>query len=442
MGDDSGPKRSRRRTGARISSGARARPESARPESKSRGHRIAKLMARAGLCSRREAEAWIADGRVAVNGVALRDPAINIKQGDTITIDGKPVAPRARTRLFLFHKPRGLVTTARDPQGRATIFDYLREHWPEGPRVVSIGRLDINSEGLLLLSNDGGLARILELPATGWIRRYRVRANGQTSQAALDRLQGGVTIEGITYAGIEAKLDRLQGANCWLTMALREGKSREIKRVLDSVGLTVNRLIRISYGPFQLGDLAEGKIEEVRTRVLRDQLGPSLAKAAGVDFSSPLHGESKPKESGTISTPRSHPGSSRKRPLVPRPRRFDSPTDVKAKPGPRRRKHISVLRAKQDEKTEARKRIERGETADRAGRVVPVERLVSAETEKKMHGKRRSKKPADYAAGPMRRGKEGSLEKVLRQGRKKITSGNRPSPRAGSQKPRPPRRKT
>jgi 23S rRNA pseudouridine2605 synthase len=399
-------------------------------------------MARAGHCSRREAEAWIVEGRVAVNGVALTDPAVNIKEEDTITIDGKLLASRARTRLFLFHKPRGLVTTARDPQGRATIFDYLREHWPEGPRVVSIGRLDINSEGLLLLSNDGGLARILELPATGWIRRYRVRANGQISQAVLDGLQRGVTIEGMNYTGIEAKLDRLQGANCWLTMALREGKNREIKRVLDKVGLTVNRLIRISYGPFQLGDLAEGKIEEIRTRVLRDQLGPSLAKAAGADFSSPLHGESEPEESAAISTPRMHTGSSRKRPLVTRPRRFDSLTAVKAKPAPRRRKHISKLRANKDDKPEARKRIERGETADRAGRVVPVERLVSADTEQKMQGKRRSKKPADFATGHIRRAKEGSHEKVFHQGRKKTTSGNRPRPRAARQKPRLPRRKT
>ncbi|MGA7384376.1 MAG: pseudouridine synthase, partial [Methylocella sp.] len=216
------------------------------------GERIAKVMARAGLCSRREAEAWIGEGRVALNGVALTNPAVNVRRDDKIAIDGEPLAPRARTRLFLFHKPRGLVSTARDPQGRPTIFDYLREHWPAGPRVVGIGRLDINSEGLLLLTNDGGLARVLELPATGWVRRYRVRAKGETDQAILDRLREGLTLDGVKYAGIEATLDRAQGANSWLTMALREGKNREIKRVLEHLGLQVNRLIRLSFGPFQL----------------------------------------------------------------------------------------------------------------------------------------------------------------------------------------------
>ncbi|MGH6829744.1 MAG: pseudouridine synthase, partial [Methylocella sp.] len=280
------PKKPRGRTAARqdFADAVTARPPRLRHKAAPRnrhesGERIAKVMARAGLCSRREAEAWIGEGRVALNGVALSNPAVNVRRDDKITIDGEPLAQRARTRLFLFHKPRGLVTTARDPQGRPTIFDYLREHWPAGPRVVSIGRLDINSEGLLLLTNDGGLARVLELPATGWVRRYRVRAKGETSQEILDALREGITIEGMTYAGIEATLDRMQGANCWLTMALREGKNREIKRVLEHIGLQVNRLIRLSFGPFQLGVLAEGAVEEVRTRVVRDQLGPALAKA-------------------------------------------------------------------------------------------------------------------------------------------------------------------
>ncbi|MGH6864109.1 MAG: pseudouridine synthase, partial [Methylocella sp.] len=263
--------------------------QTAQPGAEQTGERIAKVIARAGLCSRREAEAWIGEGRVALNGVALTNPAVKVRRDDKITIDGAPLAHRARTRLFLFHKPRGLVSTARDPQGRPTIFDYLCEHWPDGPRVVSIGRLDINSEGLLLLTNDGGLARVLELPATGWVRRYRVRAKGATDQVVLDRLRDGFTLDGENYAGIEATLDRAQGANSWLTMALREGKNREIKRVLEHIGLQVNRLIRLSFGPFQLGLLAEGAVEEVRTRVLRDQLGPMLAKTAGADFSSPLH---------------------------------------------------------------------------------------------------------------------------------------------------------
>ena len=243
--------------------------------------RIAKVMARAGLCSRRDAEGWIAAGRVAVNGAVIDSPALNVKPGDRITVDGVPLPEREQTRLYMFNKPRGLVTTARDPEGRPTIFDNL----PEGlPRVVSVGRLDINTEGLMLLTNDGGLARVLELPATGWLRRYRVRANGSVDQAQLDALKPGVTLDGVDYAGIEATLDRVQGANVWLTMGLREGKNREIKRVLESLGLAVTRLIRISFGPFQLGELAEGAVESVPTRVLREQLGPGLAAQAGVDL--------------------------------------------------------------------------------------------------------------------------------------------------------------
>ncbi|MCX8256185.1 MAG: pseudouridine synthase, partial [Beijerinckiaceae bacterium] len=246
--------------------------------------RIAKLMARVGLCSRRDAEAWIVDGRVSVNGEVLTSPALDVSPDDTILVDGAPLPQAEKTRLFLFHKPRGLVTSDHDPEGRATVADHLREHWPDGPRVVTIGRLDINTEGLLLLTNDGGLARLLELPKTGWVRRYRVRAKGETDQSVLDGLADGITIDGIDYAGIEAKLDRQQGANVWLTMGLREGKNREVKRVLEAIGLEVNRLIRLSFGPFQLGDLPEGAVEEVRTRVLRDQLGPTLAEAAGARF--------------------------------------------------------------------------------------------------------------------------------------------------------------
>jgi len=249
------------------------------------GQRIAKAMARAGLCSRREAEAWILAGRVSVNGEKLASPAINVVEGDDIRVDGEPLKAHERTRLFLFHKPRGLVTTARDPEGRPTIFGALPK---DLPRVVAVGRLDINTEGLLLLTNDGGLARVLELPATGWLRRYRVRAHGAVDQAALDGLREGVTIEGVHYAGIDARLERTQGSNVWLTMGLREGKNREIKRVLEHLGLSVNRLIRISFGPFELADLAEGEVVETRTRVLRDQLGPRLAREAGVDFDAPL----------------------------------------------------------------------------------------------------------------------------------------------------------
>src|SRR5262245_41810187 len=249
------------------------------------GERIAKVIARAGLCSRREAEAWIAAGRVTVNGEKIASPALNVSGGDKISVDGKPLPGAERTRLFLYHKPRGLVTTTSDPQGRPTIFGALPQHLP---RLISIGRLDLSTEGLLLLTNDGGLARALELPATGWLRRYRVRAHGKVMQAQLDALRDGVTVDGINYGPIEATLDREQASNVWITFAIREGKNREVRSVLRHLGLQVARLIRVSFGPFQLGEIAEGAVEEVPTRVLRDQLGEKLAKAAGADFSAPI----------------------------------------------------------------------------------------------------------------------------------------------------------
>src|SRR5712675_1863162 len=246
------------------------------------GERIAKVIARAGLASRREAEAWIAAGRVAVNGAVIASPALNVTAADRIAVDGEPLPGRERTRLFLYHKPRGLLTTHADPAGRPTIFAALPKRLP---RVVSVGRLDINTEGLLLLTNDGGLARALELPATGWLRRYRVRAFGEVQQDQLEALRGGITIDGIHYGAIEARLDRAQGSNVWLTFAIREGKNREVKNVLGHLGLAVNRLIRVSFGPFRLGDLPEGAVEEVKTRVLRDQLGERITALSGADFS-------------------------------------------------------------------------------------------------------------------------------------------------------------
>lgn len=250
-----------------------------------KGQRIAKVIARAGLCSRRDAERLIAERRVTLNGRVLESPAVTVGPKDRIAVDGEPLETRERTRLWLFHKPKGLVTTNRDPEGRPTVFSALP---PEMPRVLSVGRLDINTEGLLLLTNDGGLARVLELPTTGWLRRYRVRAHGSVEQSALDRLREGVTIDRMVYGAIDAEVERVQGSNIWLTVGLREGKNREVKRVLEHLGLAVNRLIRVSYGPFQLGDLQPGEVREVRGRVLRDQLGDKLARAAGADFDAPI----------------------------------------------------------------------------------------------------------------------------------------------------------
>jgi 23S rRNA pseudouridine2605 synthase len=243
--------------------------------------RIAKAMARAGLCSRRDAERWIADGRVAVNGKTIASPALDVTPKDRIVVDGEALPDAEPTRLWRFHKPRGFVTTHSDPEGRATVFDHLPK---DLPRVVSIGRLDFNTEGLLLLTNDGELARHLELPATGWLRKYRVRCHGVITQARLDTLKDGIEIDGVRYGPIEATVDGHQGGgNVWLTVGLREGKNREVKNILASLDLIVNRLIRVSFGPFQLMDLEEGKAESVKRRVLADQLGPEAAKTFGLD---------------------------------------------------------------------------------------------------------------------------------------------------------------
>ncbi|MDI7864777.1 rRNA pseudouridine synthase, partial [Rhizobiaceae bacterium n13] len=250
--------------------------------------RISKIMARAGVASRRDIERMIMEGRVSLNGVVLDTPVVNATLADRIEVDGVPIRGIERTRLWLYHKPAGLVTTNSDPEGRPTVFDNLPE---ELPRVLSIGRLDINTEGLLLLTNDGGLARALELPSTGWLRRYRVRAHGDVDQAALDKLKEGIAVDGVLYGSIEATLDRTQGHNVWITMGLREGKNREIKNVLGALGLEVNRLIRISYGPFQLGDIPEGHVLEVRGRTLRDQLGPRLIEEAKANFDAPIYNE-------------------------------------------------------------------------------------------------------------------------------------------------------
>src|ERR1700722_9254539 len=361
------------------------------------GQRVAKVMARAGVCSRREAEAWIAEGRVSLNGEVLKSPAINVSETDDVRVDGKKVAAAERTRLFLFHKPRALVTTARDPEGRNTVFAALP---PDLPRLVAVGRLDINTEGLLLLTNDGGLARVLELPSTGWLRRYRVRAHGTIDQAGLDRLSGGVTIDGVDYLGVEAKLDRAQGSNAWLTLGLREGKNREIKKILEHLGLAVNRLIRVSFGPFELGDLPEGEVMEVRTRVIRDQLGVKLAKEAGVNFDAQqIVADQPPPEQRQRERPRTERGPRENRGPKPamhgRPdrggrgaeNRFErdaAPHRTPPQPSTpeRRRKHVSALRAEiAADATTTRKRIERSATHDRKGRTIAVERMSRTDEE-------------------------------------------------------------
>jgi 23S rRNA pseudouridine2605 synthase len=236
------------------------------------GDRIAKVLSRAGIASRREAERMIEGGRVSVNGKTITSPALNVTPDDRIVVDGKQVGEPDPPRLWLYHKPAGLVTTERDEKDRPTVFGSLPDNMP---RVMSVGRLDLNSEGLLLLTNDGEMKRKLELPSTGWLRRYRVRINGSVSEAKLDELRAGITVEGITYQPMVVTFDRQQGANAWLTVSLREGKNREIRRAMGEIGVTVNRLIRVSYGPFQLANLKQGEVEEIRQRVVRDQLGLS-----------------------------------------------------------------------------------------------------------------------------------------------------------------------
>ena len=248
------------------------------PDGAGDGERVAKVLARAGVASRREVERLIEAGRVALNGQTLTTPAVKVEPGDVVTVDGEVVNEPEPARLFRYHKPVGLVTTHKDPLGRPTVFEAL----PQGlPRLISIGRLDLNTEGLLLLTNDGGLARELELPSTALVRRYRARAHGRITQERLDQLKNGTTVEGVHYGPIEASLDKVkdgpQGANVWITLTLAEGKNREVRRVLESLGLKVNRLIRLSYGPFALGTLAVGEVEEVGPRVIREQLAAHIA---------------------------------------------------------------------------------------------------------------------------------------------------------------------
>jgi 23S rRNA pseudouridine2605 synthase len=374
------------------------------------GERIAKVIARAGLASRREAEAWIAAGRVAVNGTAIATAAHNVTAADRVTVDGEPLPERERTRLFLYYKPRGLVTTHADPQGRPTIFQRLPKHLP---RLISIGRLDFNTEGLILLTNDGGLARVLELPATGWLRRYRVRAHGAVTQASLDQLRQGATVDGIRYGPIEATLDRVQGSNLWLTLAIREGKNREVRNVLGDLGLTVARLIRVSFGPFQLGELAEGTVEEVRTRVLREQLGERLVALSGADFSTPIAAPA-PREKNDATRGRAEQKSGGHRPAGQKPVGTKSPSRTatshswRAREDERpakklRRKFRGSRREDRASREETSGKPRAGLLTDRKGRRVVVERFQqeSSAPSSAPPPQSRSRKP--YRGPPRRR---------------------------------------
>lgn len=247
-----------------------ARPAATATTTTPAGERIAKVLSRVGIASRREAERMIELGEVAVNGKVITSPALNVTDKDRITVRGEPIGEAEPARLWLYYKPEGLVTSESDEKGRATVFANLP---PDMPRVMSVGRLDLNSEGLLLLTNDGALKRRLELPSTGWLRKYRVRINGNPTDVDLEPLRKGITVDGERFQPMSVVLDRIQGANAWLTVGLREGKNREIRRAMSALNLTVNRLIRVSYGPFRLGDMQPGQVEEVRGKVLRDQLG-------------------------------------------------------------------------------------------------------------------------------------------------------------------------
>ena len=291
-------------------------PEDGKPN----GERIAKVIARSGLCSRRDAEVLIGEKRVSVNGTVIESAALDVLPADKVLVDGKPLASRQPPRLWRYHKPKGRVTTHKDPEGRPTVFEAL----PEGlPRLISVGRLDFNTEGLFLLTNDGDLARHLELPSTGWARRYRVRAFGQIEQSKLDELAGGLRTGGVNYGPIEATLEREQGDNVWITLLIREGKNREVRRIMEHLGLTVNRLIRVSFGPFVLGELEPGQIEEVKTSVLKDQLGPRLTRQLGVK-------REVMREERKLAPTRSKPTYLRRKPSAPeRPERPAEETRLK-----------------------------------------------------------------------------------------------------------------
>jgi 23S rRNA pseudouridine2605 synthase len=350
------------------------------------GERIAKVIARAGLASRREAETMIAAGRVAVNGVVIDSPARNVTARDQLSVDGRPLPARERTRLFLYHKPRGLLTARVDPRGRPTVFERL----PKGlPRLISVGRLDFNTEGLLLLTNDGELARILELPATGWLRRYRVRAHGSVTQAKLDELRSGIDIDGIHYGSVDAVVERVQGSNLWLTFAIREGKNREVRILLGHLGLTVARLIRVSFGPFQLGELAEGAVDEVPTRVLREQLGERVVALSGADFSTPLPQRRSESKEETRPRPQKKPADRRAKSHSWRAGEEERPAKKL------RRKFHGTRRDDRPQREPTLHEARRGEVFDRRGRKIDVEQYGA----RREHPRQTPRKPDRPSGG-------------------------------------------
>ncbi|WEX87956.1 pseudouridine synthase [Sinorhizobium garamanticum] len=406
-GREKKPRSGDKKAGATPS--AKVRPAATTPGA-DEPQRISKILSRAGVASRRDVERMIMEGRVKLNGVVLDTPVVNATLADSIEVDGHPIRGIERTRLWLYHKPAGLVTTNADPEGRPTVFENL----PEGlPRVLSIGRLDINTEGLLLLTNDGGLARVLELPSTGWLRRYRVRAHGEIDQEALDRLKDGIAVDGVLYGAIEATLDRVQGSNVWITMGLREGKNREIKNVLGALGLDVNRLIRISYGPFQLGDLPEGHVQEIRGRTLRDQLGPRLIEDAKANFDAPLYNDQPAAEKDHHDEVAEDAGKTER-------------AGRREKPEDKRERALARLDTRRDE-GRSRDRGERsdrsgGRPADRPARV-PAKRSRTANVwmapGARPIAEKKSKSADDQAATPVRRERPEGAPKTKRYGRTK-----------------------